>query len=192
MKTILVLIAAALLSPSVLFGQKIMKENGMFIIDLSNMDSRVITKTYKNRTTTASDESTGRSKDDISSAESNETLYYKFEIIDEPAWRNGGKGTTWKAAIDSCSNYEKDGKKDWRLPTQKELVFLGVLSPRINALGCTALINRDHLAVDCLWAATEVSGTMAWRSTPATGEMWNLQTPKSLTQYRFVCIRELP
>lgn len=191
MKTILVLIAAALLSPSVLFGQKIMKENGMFIIDLSNMDSRVITKTYKNRTTTATNDLTG-SKGDISSAESNETLYYKFEIIDEPAWRNGGKGTTWKAAIDSCNNYEKDGKKDWRLPTQKELVFLGVLSPRINALGCTALINRDHLVVDCLWAATEVSGTMAWRSTPATGEMWNLQTPKTHTQYRFVCIRELP
>lgn len=191
MKTILVLIAAALLSPSVLFGQKIMKDNGMFIIDLSNMDSRVITKTPKKPTTTANNGSTG-SKDDISSAESNETLYYKFEIIDEPAWRNGGEGTTWKAAIDSCNNYEKDGRKDWRLPTQKELVFLGVLSPRINALGCTALINRDHLAVDCLWAATEVSGTTAWRSTPATGEMWNLGTTKSLTQYRFVCIRELP
>lgn len=191
MKTILVLIAAALLSPSVLFGQKIMKDNGMFIIDLSNMDSRVITKTPKKPTTTATNISKG-SKGDISSAESNETLYYKFEIIDEPAWRNGGNGTTWKDAIDSCNNYEKDGKKDWRLPTQKELVFLGVLSPRINALGCTALINRDHLAVDCLWAATEVSGTTAWRSTPATGEMWNSGTTKTLTQYRFVCIRELP
>lgn len=183
--------AAALLSPSVLFGQKLMKENGIFIIDLSNMHSSVITKTPKNPTTTATNTSMGSQDTDISSAKSNETLYYKFEIIDEPAWR---QGATWMAAIETCQKYEIAGRKNWRLPTQKELVFLGVFNSRIvDFLGCSALTHAVGDANGNVWTATEHNETLAWRSIPVTGEMWNTGsgiTKKSIL--KFVCIREIP
>ena len=135
-------------------AQKIASENGKVIIDSSAIP-HVTTK--KARTTTATSDLKGsNTADDIASVASNSLVYYKFEV---------GQASTdklsWSDAILACAN-KTDTGGGWRLPTQRELQLIGVLSPELEQLG---LFKAGEF-----WSATELRnqtgnvGTQAYRA----------------------------
>lgn len=216
MKAIIVVIsiATALLSSSVVYGQRVERKNGIFIVDLSGMikEGSTVTKTGKKSTTTADSTSLGYDEEnDLSSKKNNETLYYKFEIIDVKDWRRWGwskgmtatygEGATWKQAIDACSKFEIDGRKNWRLPTQGEAVLLSVLWIPIRTVGCSVL-NMEGVGYNpqdisqFSWTATEYNADYAWWADYVSGETYP-KVPGGWSSYnkkkklKFFCIREI-
>ena len=165
-------------------AQKIASENGKVIIDSSAIP-HVTTK--KARTTTATSKLKGsNTADDIASQVSNSLVYYKFEVGQVSTDR-----LSWSDAILACAN-KTDTGGGWRLPTQRELQLMVVLSPELEQFG---LFKASEF-----WSATEWRdqtgnvGTQAYRAkvdTRAKGyeHILGLYDKYTLSFYR--CIRDL-
>ena len=165
-------------------AQKIASENGKVIIDSSAIP-HVTTK--KARTTTATSKLKGsNTADDIASVASNSLVYYKFEVGQASTDR-----LSWNDAILACAN-KTDTGGGWRLPTQRELQLIGVLSPELEQLG---LFKAGEF-----WSATELRnqtgnvGTVAYRAkveTRAKGYEHVLSSYEKYTLSFYRCIRDL-
>lgn len=165
-------------------AQKIASENGKVIIDSSAIP-HVTTK--KARTTTATPRLKGsNTADDIASQVSNSLVYYKFEVGQVSTDR-----LSWNDAILACAN-KTDTGGGWRLPTQRELQLMVVLSPELEQFG---LFKASEF-----WSATEWKGqtgnvgAQAYRvkvDTRAKGyeHKFSLYDKYTLSFYR--CIRDL-
>ena len=165
-------------------AQKVVSENGKVIIDSSAIP-HVTTK--KARTTTATSSLKGpNTADDIASVVSNSLVYYNFEVGQVSTDR-----LSWNDAILACAN-KTDTGGGWRLPTQRELQLILVLSPELEQLG---LFKAGEF-----WAATEERGqsgnvgTLAYRArvdTRAKGYEHVLGTIAKYTLCFYRCIRDL-
>ena len=165
-------------------AQKIASENGKVIIDSSAIP-HVTTK--KARTTTATSKLKGsNTADDIASQVSNSLVYYKFEVGQVSTDR-----LSWNDAILACAN-KTDTGGGWRLPTQRELQLMVVLSPELEQFG---LFKASEF-----WSATELRnqtgnvGTVAYRAkveTRAKGYEHVLSSYEKYTLSFYRCIRDL-
>lgn len=122
-------------------------EGNVFISSVG-MPASVVTDTPKARTTTATNTTAaGVGLGDIASQESNARVYKRFEV----SKTDNSAGTTWREAVDLCSNLDQDGT-GWRLPTQRELVLMYILRPGLDKQsGFSGFANAYY------WSATQAT-----------------------------------
>jgi hypothetical protein len=102
-------------------------------------------------------------------------------------WSNKMAGaTTWPAAISYCDNLTYNGKTDWRLPTQKEMMtaYAHGMASTITASNWLSLVDTQNY----FWSATTVSDNRyyAWSSSFGFGGIFpNVKNHA----YRVMCVR---
>lgn len=94
---------------------------GQVIIDASKMDPKDFTRAPKALTTSATNSTIADNNlEHLSSAASNEKVYYKFEVQKEDL----GGNFSWERKLNDCRTLNIDGAIRWRLPTIKELTLM--------------------------------------------------------------------
>ncbi len=151
MKIILTLLAC-LLATTAGYAQRVYEEGGKVIIDASAIPH---TKVKKARTTDATLDAPGTNTlENLSSHINNDKVYYKFEV--SPDYTSNYK-YTWFDALEACANSTKDGG-GWRLPTQRELLLIWVLTPELEQFGISPPeTSTGQHAVSYMLSATEYS-----------------------------------
>lgn len=183
-KMLLMVFASFILSLATVYGQKVVVENGKVIIDCAGMPAGAVTDVKKARATSwTATTPAGTDLSDISSAQSNEKVYKRFEI--HKTVNNSGELLSWKKAIDHCKNLSTENG-GWRLPTQRELMLIWVLRPALTVGGVT------DLAIINYWSATtdEADGQKSWivNFLDIGG---NTITHSKTNENTFRCIRDL-
>jgi len=111
----------------------------------------------------------------------NQTVYHKLEVASSN--RDGGAAMYWPAAVNACMEADINGKTGWRLPTQRELIYIWIFREAIEGVG------GDQFGGNGYWSVTEESETSAWSVTFASG--WVGPTTKSTFSWFVRCVREL-
>lgn len=197
MKIILTLLAC-LLATTAGYAQRVYEEGGKVIIDASAIPH---TKVKKVRTTDATSDVPGTNTlENLSSHINNDKVYYKFEV--SPDYTSN---YTWFEALEACANSTKDGG-GWRLPTQRELLLIWVLTPELEQFGISPPeTSTGEYDVSHMLSATEYSGgpiivqnvyrnkvlTMRCLSGNIFSSFDVIRKDRRLRGYYFRCIRDL-
>ena len=91
------------------------------------------------------------------------SVFTKLEIAPratDPAYTDR---QTWEKAAEYCKNLEVDGKKDWRMPTQRELMLMYLLNKELGSKYQLLSSTDDHINPDpnsdeyhvFYWSATQ-------------------------------------
>ena len=93
---------------------------------------------------------------------------------------------TWSSAWTICINLSHNGKDDWRLPTQKEL--MSAYNSGIRSAASTNWIS-ESLVNNSFWSGSTqaFSGSSAWSVNLAYGNAYGFYSKGST--YRVVCVR---
>ncbi|MFV0289345.1 MAG: DUF1566 domain-containing protein [Mangrovibacterium sp.] len=132
----------------------------------------------------------------------NATVFQKLELAPRDISSSsqivaggGRQKMTWATAANTCRNLVYGGHDDWRLPTQKEILLIYVMSPIIATfLAEDSSLQGfydtdDNINVNAYWCLTEQSSSSAWRVYFKNGGCYS--TGKSSGQYFARCVREV-
>lgn len=128
------------------------------IIDNRNILDAAIYSKAKARTTQATNttKTTVNDDTDIASEKSNMTISHYFEVAKKDY---NETETNWISAVNSCNTWTEDGG-NWRLPTQKEVMLLSILSKEIEQRASS--IGFSSFKADNYWSATESLDNYSW------------------------------
>lgn len=177
-KMLLTTIMVAILSSTAAFGQKIVVEGNMVIIDASAM-THVTEK--KTRTTQATNITHVPVNDltDIASKISNAKVYKRFEV----SKTDNSSGTTWLTAVNTICTGTINGSTGWRLPTQRELILIWILKPVLEKQN-----NFDSFYPNSYWSATSNGDKLG--SKVNFGDSFVASELKTYS-YRVRCVRDI-
>lgn len=177
-KMLVTTIMVAMLSSTAAFGQKIVVDGDMVIIDASAM-THVTDK--KARTTLATNITNAPVNDltDIASKQSNDKVYKKFEI----SKTDNSSAANWLTAVNTICDGTINGSTGWRLPTQRELILIWILKPVLEQQN-----NFDEFFPNSYWSATSNGDKLGARinfgSSFVDGEL-------KTYSYRVRCVRDI-
>lgn len=152
-KRVILLVLVGILSTTMCYAQKVAKGPNGAIIDASAIPH---TKVKKARGTDSVETNEGgingtNTAGNLSSAVSNEKVYYKFEV-----YARDLESRRWFPAINLCKDLTVDGG-NWRMPTYRELVLMWVLKPELEQIeGFVPFRNEPY------WSATESINWLCW------------------------------
>jgi hypothetical protein len=90
------------------------------------------------------------------------------------AAKDNGEYVSWQDAKAYCENYRGGGYKDWRMPTQDELVGI-YESNRLNRHGYRVTDLIDITAC-CIWASDTRDSLAAYLRFYNADRLWSLQS----------------
>ena len=187
-KLILLAAVACLAAVTTARAQKVYTEGTSIVLDLSvaaGMPAGVVTTTHK--VFPVPDPDIGNiqvwSKDNLESGLLNQTVYHKLEIAKSDL---DAAAVHWRAAVIDCREKTIQGKTGWRLPTQRELLYMLIFKTAIVGEGADAFANNTNY-----WSVTEHNGTAAYIL--GLGESGYLAADgiKGSMTWRARCVREM-
>lgn len=152
-KMLLTTIMVAVLSSTAAFGQKVVVEGNMVIIDASDV-THVTEK--KARTTQATNITHVPVNDltDIASRISNDKVYKKFEISKS----DNTNGANWLNSVNTICTGTINGSEGWRLPTQRELILIWILKSVLEKQN-----DFNGFSSSFYWSATSSGDKLGYR-----------------------------
>ena len=180
-KLFIILLAGLMVAPAGLMAQKVYNATGggytRLLLDMTDMPAGAITATSKGSGAT------------LASVAANETVFQRLEIAKQdmagtnaaPALAATGTDMTWADANTRCEGLTYNGRDNWRLPTQRELMMMWIFRTAINTLSGTSFYSSYY------WSATESNVNDAWYVYFAGGDTYgNVKA----TSYRVRCVSE--
>ena len=188
-KLILLAAVACVAAVTTARAQKVYKDGNAIVLDLSvaaGMPAGAVTTKHKVFPLSAPlDNNLVWSVDNLESADSkgllNQTVYHKLEVAPSNVQT---AAMYWPAAVKACKEANINGNTGWRLPTQRELIYIWIFREAIEGVGGDPFGDNSGY-----WSVTEESGTFAWSVTFAAG--WVGFTEKSKMSWFVRCVREL-
>ena len=122
------------------------------------------------------------SSDNMTNGLFNQTVYHRLEI----APTDSGSYMDWAAAVIHCRSTTINGSSGWRLPTQRELMYMWIFRDPINTLSIP--LGGTSFSSNYYWSSTEDYGTFAWIVFFPNGDTYlSYKTSTNLVR----CVREL-
>ena len=185
----------ALMAPAGLMAQKVYKDAGRIILDMTvaaGMPADAVTSVSK-RTAYASftpNASVLGTVDGVNNDQGhpiNATVFQKLEIAPYDMNTSGemtGSGTLtmpWANAFNNCRSSTHAGG-NWRIPTQREVQMMWIFRQGIEDFGSVFSSNN-------YWSAAEANANSAWAIDFTLGVMNS--TVSKTYNYRVRCVREV-
>lgn len=163
-------------------------DNKIIIDNREILDGAIFTKSKALDTKATNSTSVPVDDDtDIASKKSNLTISHYFEVAKKDCKETA---VNWKTAINDCNTWTEDGG-NWRMPTQREVMLMYVLSKDINKQASS--IGFTPFRVDNYWSATESLNNYSWSSNLNKGIVSYFDTINGgkVLAYYVRCVRDI-